>query len=146
VVVGLADSWTCHRPPLPKPRYQVPKLQREAHAENALQSDTTDSNHGVAAATNLDRTVSAMATVRTTALALQLAARAEGCTAQQLSEKAGVSLRVAQRVLKELLGDHGTLGKMTRERPSSPAVQSPGIMPCCRWDESAGFCRFAACL
>ena len=62
-------------------------------------------------------------------VALQLAARAEGCTAQQLSDKAGVSLRVAQRVLRELLGDHGTLGKMTRERPSSPAIQSPGIMP-----------------
>jgi ribosomal protein S25 len=70
-----------------------------------------------------------MTTVRTTALALQLAARSEGVSAQKLSEKANVSLRVAQRVLKELLGDHGTLGNMVRSRKESLAVQSPGLMP-----------------
>ncbi len=58
---------------------------------------------------------SAMARSRTI-LALSLAARKQGVTAAQLAKEAGLSPRTAQELLLSLLGDHGDLGVITRER------------------------------
>ncbi len=66
----------------------------------------------------------------TAVLALRLAAREQGVTATQLAKEAGVTLRAAQKKLRELVGAHGVLGNMTRERqpycPSGSPGQSPG--------------------
>ncbi len=65
---------------------------------------------------------------RRAVLALQLAAREQGVTAAQLAKEADIKPRAAQAILLELLGDHGNLGVMTRERirPFSSGRQPRG--------------------
>ncbi len=66
----------------------------------------------------------------TAVLALRLAARDQGVTASQLAEESGVKIRAAQKKLHELLGDHGELGVMIREKqPYCPPGVSPGRSP-----------------